>query len=132
MHQKIIILQSILWQNVSYFFISLQFFPPIGQALLVGYSSQYFCEKNNLIEELEIVRASKNSELVDQIEEEITSTTRDAYFYAAGITLVSCIRVFIFTWTFYLANKIGMMHRVMMIAAIYSKVWTPFWCRCFC
>ena len=97
----------------------------------MGYSSQYFCEKNNLKEELEIVRASNNSELVYQIEEEITSTTRDAYFYAAGITLVSCIRVFIFTWTFYLANKIGMMHRVMMIAAIYSKVWTLFWCRCF-
>ena len=84
--------------------------------------SQYFCDKNSLEEELTLSRAANNSELVDQIEEEIRTTTRDAYLYAAGITLISCFGVFTFTWAFYIGEELGTMHRIALVSAIYSKV----------
>ena len=48
--------------------------------------------------------------------------TRDAYLYAVGAALLTLCSVFSFTWTFYYAHVIGMMHRIVLIAAIYSKV----------
>ena len=48
--------------------------------------------------------------------------TRDAYLYAVGIALLTLCSVFSFTWTFYYAHVIGMMHRIVLIGAIYSKV----------
>ncbi|XP_065887047.1 ATP-binding cassette sub-family C member 4-like isoform X2 [Dysidea avara] len=96
--------------------------PPIGQSVLVGYLSQYFCEKNSLEEELFPLRASNSSELVKQKEEEIDIVTRNAYLYAAGITLLTCCSVVLFTWVFYIGHRIGMMCRIVLTAAIYSKV----------
>jgi len=100
----------------------LQFLPPIGQAILVGYLSNYFCEKSSLEEELSLLKAANNSELVIQKEEDITVATRNAYLYAAGIVMIACYALFIYAWTFYIAYQIGMMHRITMTAAIYSKV----------
>ncbi|XP_065902912.1 ATP-binding cassette sub-family C member 4-like isoform X2 [Dysidea avara] len=100
----------------------LMFLPPIGQAILVGYLSNYFCEKNSLEEELSLLRAGNNSELVVQKEEDIRVATRNAYLYAAGIMMIACYALFIYAWTFYIAYQIGMMHRITLTAAIYSKV----------
>jgi len=103
-------------------FTYVQLLPLIAQAVLVGYLSQYFCDKNSLEEELTLLRSINNSELVDQIEEEISIATRDAYLYAAGITLLSCFGAFAFTWTFYTGEKFGTMHRIALVSTIYSKV----------
>jgi len=100
----------------------LQLFPFIGQAILVGYLSQYFCDKNGLEEELTVLRSANNSELIDQIEEEIRIVTRDAYLYAGGITLISCFGAFTFTWAFYIGEELGTMHRIALVSSIYSKV----------
>jgi len=98
--------------------------PFIGQAVLVGYLSQYFCDKNSLEEELILLRAANNSELVAQVEEEIRVATRDAYLYAVGIILIAGFGVFTFTWTFYMAERLGAMHRIALVSTIYSKVCT--------
>ena len=100
----------------------LQLIPLIGQSILLGCLSQYFCEKNSLEEELSALRTLNNSELVDLKEEEIQTATRDAYLYAIGLTLLTLCSVFSYTWTFYYSHVLGMMHRVVMIGAIYSKV----------
>ncbi|XP_065913909.1 ATP-binding cassette sub-family C member 4-like isoform X2 [Dysidea avara] len=110
---------TLLLFAILYLFLLLPF---IGQAILVGYLSQYFCDKNSLEEELTLLRAINNSELVDQIEEEIRTATRDAYIYAAGITLISCLGVFTFTWAFYVGEEVGTMHRIALVSTIYSKV----------
>ncbi|XP_065914062.1 ATP-binding cassette sub-family C member 4-like isoform X2 [Dysidea avara] len=105
--------------GVLYFILLLPF---IAQAILVGYLSQYFCDKNSLEEELTFSRTANNSELADKIEEDIRIATRDAYLYAAGITLISCLGVSTFTWTFYIGDKLGMIHRIALVSTIYSKV----------
>ena len=69
----------------------------------MGYLSQYFCEKNSL-------------------EEEIETITRNAYLYAAGITVFTFVAVLVNMWVFYLGQVIGMMCRIVMTMAIYSKV----------
>ena len=104
------------------YILPLQATPQIGQSILVGYLSQYFCEKNSLEEELSLLRASNNSELVDQKEEDIQTVTRNAYLYAAGITALTFISVLLFTWAFYIGQVIGMMCRIVLSMAIYSKV----------
>ena len=100
----------------------LQFIPIIGQALLVGYLSQYFCEKNGLDEELSALRNSNNSELAALKEEEIKIATRDAYLYALGMIVASCTVAVHHTWVFYNSHKIGMMSRIVMTGAIFKKV----------
>ena len=92
--------------------------------MLVGYLSQYFCEKNSLEEELSILitRNSNNSELVTLKQEEIEMATRDAYLYALGMIVASYFVAVNHTWVFYISNKIGMMNRIVMTAAIFKKV----------
>ena len=92
--------------------------------MLVGYLSQYFCEKNNLDEELEILTNSGKSELVLSKQNEIDAATRNAYLYAAGMLLASLTVALLHAWNFYLSHKIGMMCRVILTGAIYTKV---FW-----
>ena len=90
----------------------------------MGYLSQYFCEKNSLEEELSILlRNGNNSELVTQKQEEIEMATRDAYLYALGMIVASYSVAVNFTWVFYISDKIGMMNRVVMTAAIFKKVY---------
>ena len=98
-----------------------QLLPQIGQSILVGYLSQYFCEKNSLEEELSLLRASNNSELVDQ-KEDIQTATRNAYLYAAGITVLTFFSVLLGIWVFYVSQMNGMMCRIVMTMSIYSKV----------
>jgi len=88
----------------------------------VGYLSQYFCEKNILEEELSTLRNGTDSELIVLKEEEIEMTTRNAYFYALAMVLASFFTAVHHTWVFYNAHKIGMMHRIVMIGAIFKKV----------
>ncbi|XP_065897567.1 ATP-binding cassette sub-family C member 4-like isoform X2 [Dysidea avara] len=117
------ILQCLKWRLLIHgilFFIFL--LPQIGQSILVGYLSQYFCEKNSLEEELSLLRASNNSELVDQKEEDIQTATRNAYLYAAGITVLTFFSVLLGIWVFYVSQMNGMMCRIVMTMSIYSKV----------
>ena len=88
----------------------------------MGYLSQYFCAKNGLEEELSALRNSNNSELVALKEEEIKTTTRDAYLYALGMIMASYIVAVQHTWVFYNSHKIGMMSRIAMSGAIFEKV----------
>ena len=92
--------------------------------MLVGYLSQYFCEKNSLEEELSILimTNSNNSELVTLKQEEIEVATRDAYLYALGMIVASYFLAVNHTWVFYISHKIGMMNRILMTAAIFKKV----------
>ena len=90
--------------------------------MLVGYLSQYFCEKSSLEEELSILRNSNNTELVTLKQEEIEVATRDAYLYALGMIVVSYYTAVHHTWVFYNSHKIGMMNRIIMTGAIFKKV----------
>ena len=78
------------------------------------------------------MRASNSSELIDQKEEEIQTATRDAYLYAVGITLLTFLSVLLNTWAFYVGQLNGMMCRIMMTMAIYSKVYKIFVFRIVC
>lgn len=88
----------------------------------MGYLSQYFCEKNSLEEELFVLRNGNNSELVILKEEEIKMATRNAYFYALGMIVASYCTAVLHTWVFYSARKIGMLHGIVMVGAIFQKV----------
>ena len=90
--------------------------------MLVGYLSQYFCEKSSLEEELSILRNSNNTELVTAKQEEIEVATRNAYLYALGMIVISYYTAVHHTWVFYNSHKIGMMNRIIMTGAIFKKV----------
>ena len=92
--------------------------------MLVGYLSQYFCEKNSLEEELSILimRNSNNSELMTQKQEEIEVATRDAYLYALGMIVASYSVAVNHTWVYYSLDRTGMVHRIVLTGVIYQKV----------
>ena len=92
--------------------------------MLVGYLSQYFCEKNSLEEELSILlRNGNNSELVTLKQEEIEVATRDAYLYALGMIVASYSVAINHTWVFYSLDRTGMLHRIVLTGIIYQKVY---------
>jgi len=88
----------------------------------VGYLSQYFCEKNSLEEELYLLRRTNDTNLVDTTEEEIRVATRNAYLYAAGMSLLGLVLAVNHAWAFYIAALIGMKCRILFTASIYDKV----------
>ena len=94
--------------------------PLTTQALLVGYLSQYFCERNSLEEELTTL--NNESQLIHSKQEEIDMATRNAYLYATGMLSASLIVAMMHAWNFYLSHKIGMMCRIILTGAIYAKV----------
>ena len=96
----------------------------ITQAVLVGNLSQYFCEKNSLEQELSALRNSNNTEGINSKEEEIQIITRNAYLYGTGIAIIAFIIVVDHAWLAFLAERLGMKHRILFIAAIYEKVHT--------
>ncbi|XP_065902754.1 ATP-binding cassette sub-family C member 4-like isoform X2 [Dysidea avara] len=102
------------------FYIEILIF--LVQSLLVGYLSQYFCEKNSLEEELSIAQKTNDSTLVNALEEEIELATRNAYLFAAGITVFGFVIAVTHAWIFYLSGTAGMKFRVLLTAAIYEKI----------
>ena len=97
-----------------------------AQALLVGYLSQFFCEKSSLEEELSLLKSSNESdELIHSKQEEIDVTTRNAYLYATGMLVAALIVAVLHAWSFYLSHKIGMICRLILTGAIYTKVVYP-------
>lgn len=97
----------------------------LGQGILVGYLSEYFCTKQILEEELSELRdiPSNNSDnLITSKQEEIDNATRDAYLYATGMVLVVIGVLFIHAWAFYYAQNTGMQMRIVTTGAIYHKV----------
>lgn len=94
-----------------------------AQALLVGYLSQFFCEKNSLDEELSMLRDNNESDkVIHSKEEEIDVAIRNAYLYAAGMLVAAVTLAILHAWNFYLAHKIGMICRLILTGAIYTKV----------
>ena len=89
--------------------------------MLVGNLSQYFCEKNSLQKTIAALRNSSDSEVINSKEEEIQIMTRNAYLYAAGITIIAFIIAVNVTWLCILAETLGMNHRILFTAAIYDK-----------
>ena len=100
--------------------------------MLVGNLSQYFCEKNSLEKELSILRNSNNTEEINSKEEEIHMITRNAYLYAVGITLIAFIIAIEHAWGFFLAETLGMKHRILFTAVIYEKAKNISFCMCAC
>ena len=94
----------------------------MAQAVLVGYLSQYFCEKNSLEEELSLLRRTNDTNSVDRVEEEIRVTTRNAYLYATGMSLLGFLVAVLHAWVFYFSGTTGMKMRILLTAAIYNKV----------
>ena len=94
----------------------------MAQAVLVGYLSQYFCEKNSLEEELTTLQNSNKSDLANSVEDEIKLVTRNAFLYAAGIALLGIAQALIHAWALFLSSILGMKIRVLLTAAIYDKV----------
>ena len=110
--------------------ITFKVFLFITQVILVGNLSQYFCEKNSLEKELSALRNDNNSELINSKEEEIQISTRNAYLYAAGMGMISFVILMNHAWASYVADTLGMKHRVLLIAAIYEKAKDMFHCMC--
>jgi len=90
--------------------------------VLVGYLSQYFCEKNSLEEELSLLRRTNGTNNIDLVEDNIKVATRNAYLYATGITSISFTLSIIHAWGFFLGGETGMKSRILLTAAIYEKV----------
>ena len=97
----------------------------LGQGILVGYLSEYFCTKQVLEEELSELKGSgmNNSDtLITSKQEEIDDETRNAYLYATGMILVVISVLFVHAWAFYYAQNTGMQMRIIATGAIYHKV----------
>ena len=96
------------------------------QSVLVGYVSQFFCEKKSLEDELSRIKLRRHNatQLIASIEEEIETTTRDAYLFATGLIVVTFYVSIHHTWVFYWSQKIGMMSRIAVVGAIFNKVIT--------
>ena len=95
----------------------------LGQGILVGYLSQYFCLKITLEDELTILRNMNSSnDSITFKQEEIDNATRDAYLYALGIILVVLSVAIIHARGFYCAQNAGMQARIITTGAIYNKV----------
>ena len=88
----------------------------------MGNLSQYFCEKNSLEQQLSALRNSSNTEEIDSMQKAIQTITRNAYLYGTGIAMIAFIIVLNHAWVFFLANTLGMKHRILFTAAIYEKV----------
>ena len=96
----------------------------------MGYLSQYFCEKNTLEKELVALKGRNNTLLINSKEDEIQIITRYAYLYAAGIAIIGFLTAGIIAWLNFLAETLGMKHRIIFIAAIYEKVKNMYSCLC--
>ena len=95
----------------------------LGQGILVGYLSEYFCTKRTLEDELALLRnMSNSSDAVASKQEEIDDATRDAYFYALAIIIVIVSVAVIHSRGFYIAQNAGMQARIITTGAIYNKV----------
>ena len=90
--------------------------------VLLGYLSQFFCEKKALEEELSALKNDNNSGVFVVKENRITTITRNAYFYATGMMLSMLCILIKHTWVYYWSDKVGMMSRILMTGAIYRKV----------
>ena len=102
----------------------------IAQAVLVGNLSQYFCEKNSLVKELKELRNinGNNTEVINSKEQQLKISTRNAYLYATGMTIIAIIISINIARTFFLSETLGMKHRILLIAAIYEKVRNTYIC----
>lgn len=69
-----------------------------------------------------LLRSSNETELIHSKQEEIGMATRNAYLYATGMLLASLTVAFLHAWNFYLSHKIGMICRIILTGAIYTKV----------
>ena len=98
----------------------------IGLSILVGFLSDYFCIKKILEEDLEELKSNDtvSDSLITSKQREIDDATRDAYLYALGMIVVTVSGIFFHVWSFYWGQNIGMQVRIIMVGAIYNKVWT--------
>jgi len=95
----------------------------IGQSILVGYLSEYFCMKRTLEDELTLLRnMSSTNDSIASKQEEIDDATRDAYLYAVGMIIVAVCLTFAHGWGFHIALNNGMQLRIITTGAIYHKV----------
>ncbi|XP_065916538.1 ATP-binding cassette subfamily C member 4-like isoform X2 [Dysidea avara] len=107
------------WQILLHGFLyAVEFIPIMAIPVLLGYLSQFFCEKRAL-EELSILKNDNDSEILAS---EGTAINRNAYLYATGLMLVMLCIAVQYTWVYYWSDKIGMMSRIIMTGAIYRKV----------
>ncbi|XP_065916533.1 ATP-binding cassette sub-family C member 4-like isoform X2 [Dysidea avara] len=107
------------WQILLHGFLcAVKFIPIMAIPVLLGYLSQFFCEKKAL-EELSLVRNDNDSEVFASEE---TTISRNAYLYATGLMLVMLCFAVQYTWVYYWSDKIGMTSRIIMTGAIYRKV----------
>lgn len=68
------------------------------------------------------LRNNNESELINMKQDEIDMATRNAYFYAMGMSLATLSLAVVHSWNFYLSHKIGMICRIILTGAIYTKV----------
>ena len=89
----------------------------------MGYLSQYFCTKRTLEDELTLLRNfNSTNDSITSKQEEIDDATRDAYLYAAGLTVLMVLVGVTHAWGFYFAQNMGMQMRIVTTGAIYNKV----------
>ena len=77
-------------------------------------------------------KGSNNTQLVNLKEDEIQIITRNAYLYAAGIAIIGFLTAVIIAWLNFLAETLGMKHRILFIAAIYEKAKNMYLCLYAC
>ncbi|XP_065919842.1 ATP-binding cassette sub-family C member 4-like isoform X2 [Dysidea avara] len=109
--------------SVNGVLFALEFVFLIGQSILVGYLSEYFCMKRTLEDELTLLRnMSSTNDSIKSKQEEIDDATRDAYLYAVGMIVLMVLIGITHAWAFYLAQNMGMQMRIIATGAIYNKV----------
>jgi len=71
---------------------------------------------------LSALENGNNTEVINSKEKEIKIITRNAYFYATAMTVITIIISINIAWKFLLSETLGMKHRILLTGAIYEKV----------
>ena len=93
-----------------------------GQSVVTGYLAEFFRDKQVLEEDLNYLLLQNDTRAAQDKQEEIDESVRNGYLYALALVPLTFIYAIIRANTFFMANKMGMMCRVICTGAIYQKV----------
>ena len=90
--------------------------------MVTGYLAEFFRDKQVLEEDLNYLLSRNDTQAAQDKQEEIDESVRNGYLYASALVPLTFVYAILRANTFFMANKMGMMCRVITTGAIYQKV----------
>ena len=90
--------------------------------MVTGYLAEFFRDKQVLEEDLNYLISQNDTQAAQDKQEKIDESMRNGYLYALALVPLTFVYAISQANTFFMANKMGMMCRVISTGAIYHKV----------